>query len=217
MIRPLGAHRGELEANVLALAPLSGRPHVVEWAPEVEYAFARGHAIEVELPFENGTLTEYKLGLQGTFGALAGGNTVHGWQYLGIYDRHEKRVFNTLLYLIGKRFGPRWSTMSMVGVGEISPGVSSDKDALLVNHSTFFDLDDNSVAGVEMNLRTGGKRSFRVMPQYHRKLGRHMNLQVGLGVPRCAMTPYGRISQRGWSRNSEEQSGDLHPLAILAT
>jgi hypothetical protein len=182
MIRPLGADRGELEANVLALAPLSGDPRVVEWAPEVEYAFARGHAIEFELPFENGGLAEFKLGLQGTFGTLDNGRAIHGWQYLGVYDRHEKRVFNTVLYMIGQRFNSRWSAMAMVGVGEISPGFTSDKDALLVNHSTFYDVNERSVAGLEVNVRSGGKRSLRVTPQWHQKLGRHTNLQFGLGV-----------------------------------
>ncbi|WP_373489336.1 hypothetical protein [Blastomonas sp.] len=182
MVRPLGAERGELEANVLGLVPLSGQPHVVEWAPEIEFAFARGHAIEFELPFENGSLAEFKLGLQGTFGTLNNGRAIHGWQYLGVYDRHEKRVFNTLLYLIGERFSERWSAMAMVGVGEVSPGFANDKDALLINHSTFYDVNERSVAGLEINMRSGGRRSVRVTPQWHQKLGGHTNLQFGLGV-----------------------------------
>ncbi len=35
MIRPLGARRGELEANTLAQVNLSGASRDVEWAPEV--------------------------------------------------------------------------------------------------------------------------------------------------------------------------------------
>lgn len=182
MVRPLGAERGELEANVLGLAPLSGSPHTVEWAPEIEYAFVKGHAIEFELPFENGNLAEFKLGFQGTFGTLANDRAIHGWQYLGVYDRHERRVFNTLLYLIGQRFSDRWSAMAMVGVGEISPGFADNKDALLINHSTFYDVSERSVAGLELNVRTGGSRSVRVTPQLHHKLGKHANLQMGLGI-----------------------------------
>ncbi|MFN3818864.1 hypothetical protein [Blastomonas sp.] len=182
MVRSLGAEKGELEANVLALAPLSGQPHVISWAPEVEYAFARGHAIEFELPFENGSLAEFKLGLQGTFGTLNNGRAIHGWQYLGVYDRHDNRVYNTLLYIIGQRFDERWSALSTIGFGEISPGFSSDKDALLINHSTFYDVNERSVAGVEMNVRSGGKRSLRVTPQWHQKLSPHTSLQFGLGV-----------------------------------
>ena len=80
MMRPLGAKRGELEVNTLATVPLSGDDDAVHWAPEIEYAFADGFAIEGELPFVNGRLAELKLGLQASFGTTGGGRTGHGVQ-----------------------------------------------------------------------------------------------------------------------------------------
>ena len=56
MVRPLGAQRGELEINTLAQRNLSGSGSRTEWAPEIEYAFMDGLAIEFELPFENSEL-----------------------------------------------------------------------------------------------------------------------------------------------------------------
>ncbi|WP_292636559.1 hypothetical protein [Novosphingobium sp.] len=69
----------------------------VEWAPEIELAVADGLAVELELPFEDGHITDYKLGLQGTFGALDGGKGVHGVQYLGLYNRESGRWESSLL------------------------------------------------------------------------------------------------------------------------
>lgn len=56
LVRPLGARKGEFEANTLALLPLKGRRYNVDWAPEIEYAFANGYAIELELPMYNGEI-----------------------------------------------------------------------------------------------------------------------------------------------------------------
>ena len=89
MMRPLGAKRGELEVNTLATVPLSGDDDAVHWAPEIEYAFADGFAIEGELPFVNGRLAELKLGLQASFGTTGGGRTGHGVQYLGHRADHH--------------------------------------------------------------------------------------------------------------------------------
>lgn len=107
MVRPMGARRGELETNVLALSPLSGQERTIEWAPEVEYAVADNLAIEFELPFEGRRLAELKMGVQGTFGTLDGGRIVHGIQYLGIYERESRSASHALLYMVGRRHDAR--------------------------------------------------------------------------------------------------------------
>lgn len=183
MVRPLGAQRGELEINTLAQRNLSGSGSRTEWAPEIEYAFMDGLAIEFELPFENSELTEYKMGLQGTFGAFADGKGVHGVQYLGVHNRAQDQWENTLVYLLGYRFDDRWSVMNMVGVGDIVVD-RPDHSHLIVNHSTFYDLTSATVIGVEVNLRRSGVEETLIMPQIQQALDDGWMVQGGLGAQR---------------------------------
>lgn len=182
MIRPLGAHQGEFETNALATSPLSGSDRVTHWAPEAELAFADGMAIEFEFPFQDDRLTEYKLGLQSTFGTFNHGRSVHGVQYLGIYDRESHTYLNSLVYMLGNRFNSRWSTMSMIGLADISWSRSSRRNDLILNHSTFYDATDSTVLGLEVNYLTGHDSHILLMPQIHRRLTRLANIQFGLGV-----------------------------------
>ncbi|MET0246358.1 MAG: hypothetical protein ABW182_06375 [Sphingomonas sp.] len=180
LVRPLGAKRGELEANVLLQRNLSGPERSVEWAPEIEYAVADGFAVELELPFENGRVVEYKLGVQGTFGTLNRGRGIHGVQYLGLYNRQHGRWENSLLYVLGNRFSDRLSTLSMVGIGDVTTSGPSHP-VLLLNHTTFYDLGRHSLAGVEVNYRSGADRSLLVMPQLHKQVADGIDLQIGVG------------------------------------
>jgi hypothetical protein len=192
MIRPLAAPRGELEANTLALFPLAAPGQEIDWAPEVEYAFMDGHAIELELPFENGRLTGIKLGLQGSFGTLANKRIVHGWQYLGVVDRDNGKLASTLLYIMGVRYSPRWSTLTMIGINR--PGRPQDPTlprdtAMLVNHSLFHEFNAHTTTGLEINLRTSSKQtSWLLMPQMHQRLNHHLMLQVGAGWQKPAQS-----------------------------
>lgn len=189
MVRGLGARAGELEANTLATSPLSGQARVVEWAPEVEYALFDGFAVEFELPFENMRLTELKVGLQGTFGTFDNGRVVHGVQYLGIYDRHDKSASHALLYLIGRQHDERWSTMSMIGVGDVRVGQSESEAGLLVNHSTFYKLSEAQTAGLELNYKSGPDGGVLAMPQFHAALARKASVQLGAGLDKQRGNP----------------------------
>lgn len=182
MIRPMGARQGELEANVLALSPLSGQERALEWAPEIEYAVADGFAVEFELPFEGTHLAELKMGLQGTFGTMDGGRIVHGVQYLGIYERESGRTSQALLYMLGRRHSARWSTLSMIGVGDVRLGQSESDAGLLVNHSTFYDLGKRRVAGLEVNYKSGHDGGVALTPQYHAPLSQKLGVQLGAGI-----------------------------------
>lgn len=182
MIRPLGAHQGEFETNALATSPLSGPDRVTDWAPEAELAFADGMAIEFEFPFQDNRLTEYKLGLQATFGTFNHGRSVHGAQYLGIYDRKRHTYLNSLVYMLGNRFSSRWSTMSMIGVADISWSRSSRRNDLILNHSTFYDATSSTVLGLEVNYLSGQDNHVLLMPQIHQRLTRMTSIQFGLGV-----------------------------------
>ncbi len=182
MMRPLGARRGEIEANTLATAPLSGDDRAISWAPEVEYAFADGFAIEGELPFENGRLMEYKLGLQAAFGSFDAGRSAHGVQYLGIYDRHTKRYSNSFAYMLVHRYSDRWSSVSMAGLWDVSSKRRKGRNAAIINQSVFYDASDDSIFGLEVNYLGGEAGHLLLMPQLHQRLSGSISAQIGLGV-----------------------------------
>lgn len=182
MVRPLGAKRGELEANVLAQTGSPFRASETEWAPEVEYAYANGHAVELELPFDGRRVAAYKLGLQSSLGASADGRSAHGLQYLGVYHRESGRYTNTLLYLAGHRMNERWSTMNMIGLDDIQPGGGEGSNALLLNHALFYDAKPGTVLGAELNVAGGAERSVRLSPQVHQQVSPSANLQFSIGV-----------------------------------
>lgn len=183
LVRPLGARRGELEVNALAQRNLSGPDRNVEWAPEIEYAVADGFAVELELPLESRRVTDYKLGVQGTFGVFNRGRAIHGVQYLGLWNRERRRWDSSLLYVIGNRFDDRASTLTMLGVGEVGAG-GRETRALLVNHTSFYDVAATTTVGVEVNMRLGRERSTLIMPQVQQDIGHSFQLQMGLGAVR---------------------------------
>lgn len=183
LVRPLGAARGEWEVNTLVQSNLSGPDRLIDWAPEIEVTVADGFGIELELPLSGRNVTDYKLGLQGTLGVFNGGRSIHGVQYLGLWNKELRRWESSLLYIIGNRFSDRLSTLSMIGIGDVSSAGPSER-ALLVNHTSFYDINDATVMGVEVNIRTGQHRSTLIMPQVHRSLAQRLDLQAGIGAYR---------------------------------
>jgi hypothetical protein len=204
LVRPLGAKRGEWEANTLALFPLRPRSRRadntpdplglvrrsrdrqgVEWAPEIEYAFADGSAVEFELPVEDTTVEAYKFAGQTTFGTAFRQQFIHGAQAIIQYDRDPAVWTATLLYIAGWRFDDTWSLFGMTGArGEVAGAVPARRAELLANVSLFADVTPRLVAGLETNVSqvVGGDTSVLVMPQAHYELGLHWMIQAGAGV-----------------------------------
>lgn len=103
LVRPLGTVKGELEINTLAQYAVNGE---VDWAPEIEYAVRDGLAFELELPFENSRVQDYKVAAQGTLKDYSN-HFIHGWQVIGRYARTEKSYSADPLYIMGYRFNER--------------------------------------------------------------------------------------------------------------
>jgi len=202
LVRPLGARRGELEVNVLSQFPWSATNRDkssdpfgsgqttkdlggIEWAPEIEYAFADGWAIEFELPFEKGTLEAYKVALQGTFGTAFDGHYIHGFQAICEPTTSWEDWNSTLLYLGGIRFDPRWSALFMVG-GRMNLAGSDRAETFerLVNFTLFREWSERTTFGFEVNNATGfnDKRQTIVVPQLHREITEHLSIQFGVGL-----------------------------------
>ena len=130
-----------------------------------------GFAVELELPLINSRVVQYKMGLQKRLGTFRGGRSVHGVQYLGLHDREERGWTSTLLWLLGNRFGERWSTMTMLGVGDVTLR-EGNETGTIVNHSTFYDLNPDTVLGLELNRQNGQGAYWLLMPQVHRSFGK---------------------------------------------
>lgn len=183
LVRPLAARRGELEVNTLAYRPMvAGAP--VAWAPEVEYAFADGHAIEFELPFEGSRLQTYKMALQGTIGAVDRPRRYqHGWQVIAEREREDGAVVGAAMYLAGWRLSPRVVVFTMTG---LRSDHELDARALrpLQNTSVFYRLSPAVTLGVESNvvLAPALHRERVVLPQLHLALDGGYTLQMGVGA-----------------------------------
>jgi hypothetical protein len=201
LVRPLGARRGELEINTLALIPLrrnAGRNRipdpiglvpsnspVTEWAPEIEYAIFDGVAVEFEVPIEETRLAAYKGAVQVTFGTAFEERFIHGAQGILLYDRETGRYSPTVTYIAGVRFDEHWSLLGMLGLRtEINNDDAAERTERIVNLSLFYDATDHVSLGVESNLASSlsGASSWLIMPQVHWEITDYWMLQFGTGL-----------------------------------
>jgi len=181
LVRPLGVRQGELEINTLAAHNLlSGE---TEWAPEIEGGIADNLALELEWPFHNLSLRQYKVALQGTLGALGGHRFIHGWQGIGYYDRHHRRYTADVLYLAGFRLDEHVSSLHMGGLRREGFDAKGEF-AGLFNTSWFYDTSQSLTFGIEMNNEFRGRKGWHylLLPQIHMDFAEHTTLQWGVGV-----------------------------------
>jgi hypothetical protein len=180
LVRPLGSPKGELEVNLFANE--SAEDKTLAWSPEIEYVFADGYAIELELPYSNTTLQEFKIAVQGTFGTLMQGQMIHGWQVIARKGFGAQMNAGDLLYLNGSRLSSRLSTMNMVGLRK-SMFESGSGYTKLVNSAWFYDASPNYTLGLEINNEVDrqGHWRYRLTPQIHFSIKKHVSFQVGVG------------------------------------
>jgi len=182
LVRPLGAKRGELEINTL-LVQSTKRGAPLEWAPEIEWAFRDGLAIEGELPFENGELATYKVALQGTMRGSPDGQFQHGWQVIGQRVRADDSWSADALYLAGYRPWQKVTLFTMSGarrrVFDGDPVVQT-----VQNTTVFYQPSPRLILGVETNLVLGAadRRSRLIMPQVQIELAGKYLAEFGLGA-----------------------------------
>ena len=90
LVRPLGTAKGEFEVNSLFIAPLKrgGRAY---WAPEIEYSFGRGLAVEFELPISGLEVESYKMAAQQKLPIRRTRMFTHGLQGIGEIGRASCR------------------------------------------------------------------------------------------------------------------------------
>jgi hypothetical protein len=188
LVRPLGAKKGELEFNTLGIINL-GRDEFSTWGPEIEYAFADGYAVEIELPFENENLEELKLAFQGTISRSTDRKFIHGWQSIHKAKLDRPYFQNDFMYVHGYKFNKKWSTLSLTGLRQ---NIFNNQygTSLLNNSSLFRNINRKMKLGLETNWRIdniGFNKSENIIaliPQIHYELGDKYSVQWGAGFSR---------------------------------
>lgn len=191
LVRPLGAKRGELEVNTL-LQQSTQRGAPLLWAPEIEWAFRDGMAIEGELPFENGALKTYKVALQGTLRPSGSGQFQHGWQVIGQRVRADDSWSADALYLAGYRLRPRLTLFTMSGARRsVFDGQAVVQT--VQNTTVFYQPSPRLILGVETNLVLGAadRRSRLIMPQLQVELAGRYLAEFGVGAEERAPGQWG--------------------------
>jgi len=179
LVRPLGARKGELEMNALALWSRRGG---FAWAPEIEYAFLDNHAIELELPMHHGRLEALKVAYQPTFGPALG-KGIHGLQFLTEAGVHGGPAHGTALYLLGYRWSPTFSGLLMVGARSAFGDHPCRPGCALLNASAFAEASRSVQLGLESTLQaSSGGSAWMVMPQLRWHSSQYTNLQVSTGL-----------------------------------
>jgi hypothetical protein len=187
LVRPLAAKKGELEINVLGVYPLKNNQVNLEWAPEIEYAFKDGQALELELPFLNGKLETLKLAYQLTLPrANHSAKYNHGIQTIARYNVHPKIVSAESTYLLGVAINKQWSWMNITGFRTNFYHQGAVNMDLLANNSIFYHINKRTTVGFEKNLRLRNSKNYdlSLIPQVFVEFGRFTSLQVGAGVTR---------------------------------
>lgn len=201
LVRPLGAKKAELEFNTIAskplynsnkskkndpfgTAPTSKDLGSIEWAPEIEYAPVDNFALEFEVPFEESTLEEYKLGLQWTLGTALKNRYIHGIQLLTEPTASFKDWSTTLLYIGGYQFNHSFSTLIMAG-GRMNLEGNNRGDSFekLLNASFFWHVEQDIILGIETNSTYNNmtEKSISLIPQAQFNITENFSIQCGIG------------------------------------
>ncbi|WP_144429638.1 hypothetical protein [Myxococcus hansupus] len=185
LVRGLDSEKGELEFNTLFRLRPRSEGMLLQYAPEIEYAFGDGMAAELELPMENERVAALKTAVQFTFHVDPHRRWAHGIQVLAETKLHEKETDVALLHIGKVRLGERVSLVSISGVQGVHVRETGDLHAAaLVNLSAFYAVAQQVIVGVETNMRLDDAMAFdwMVMPQAHVQLNHHARVQVGLGA-----------------------------------
>ncbi len=187
LVRRINSQKGELEINTLITHTDSSHIKGVHAAPEIEFAFGDGKAIELELPTANGKLETLKAALQFELPSWIGDIT--GTQIMHESFMEESINETTVLILSAKRLSQRWSTLAMIGNQFVYGSASSIKskrwkELPIVNLNLFYDHSEEFDLGFETNLRgVGGSfEELLIMPQIHALLATDFKIQAGFGT-----------------------------------
>lgn len=183
MVRPLGAKKGELEVNTLFLGRWRNGKFTNNWAPEIEYAFRDGMAVEFELPMQSLKTEAIKAAFQATLPSRSD-RFIHGFQFFNEYGLNNRHLGMTAIHIAGFRITEKLSIVSMNGAHNANL-LKKPELAAITNHTLFYHVSDQLTLGVETNFFLRAKEStFLFLPQLHLELNPRYSLQIGAGFQR---------------------------------
>ncbi len=184
LVRGLGARRGELEINTLAVTRRTTQGWQLGWAPEVEWALRDGLALELELPFVNQHLEAVKVAGQYTLGSLAQNRGIHGVQVIFEWGLADDSLRTTLFYILGWRFSPRWSAQLMTGASAfVEPATPTTTFRVQAHPTVFYEVHPRFMPALELAaLWDPNGFSADVIPQVRWRPSDHWTIQLGGGL-----------------------------------
>lgn len=181
LVRGLGAKKGEWEMNSLFYHGQGGFSDL-GWAPEIEWAFADGSAIELEFPMQGHSLHSYKAAFQQRVYKSEDRSHLQGVQFIYETDKEFGHSDFTAYYILAHRFSPKVSMITILG----GKTLIERYDGLMkiFNHSVFYNYTREIDLGFEFNYFSQTPyrdQVLQVVPQLHLAMGQGYKIQFGFG------------------------------------
>lgn len=183
LVRGLDPEPGELEANLVAIAPLGHGDRGIAWAPEIEWAPTRRAAFELELPLVGPRLETVKLSTQLTLMRPRGRRPAQGVLVSAALPLHRDAAVQAT-HLLAAHIGRRFGLVTQLGP-HITVHAASSHAAIgiVVGAAAFVSLRDGNALGLEAGWTHDAKHSeLELLPQVHVHVAEHVRLQLGLGA-----------------------------------
>lgn len=181
LVRSLDAKKGELEVNTL-FADYNSESKNLKWAPEIEYAFDDGKAIEFELPSEGGDIKNYKFAYQQNITSLSQVNWLQGIQFIYEANKEFNESEATLYHIYALRINHYFSFMNIAGIKFDTSDF--DQRSVALNSTLFYNYTKEVDFGLEVNLESSEleNQTFQILPQIHLALSEGYKIQYGFGT-----------------------------------
>jgi hypothetical protein len=183
LVRGLDPEPGELEANVVGIAPVGAGGRGIAWAPEVEWAPTRRAAFELEVPFVDGELQCVKLSAQLTLMRPRRHRPAQGLLVsAGLPVHHDAAIQVT--HVLATRLGRRFDLVTQLGPHVTVHASSAHATVgVVASAAGFVALRDGNAVGIETSwTHEAGRSAVEVLPQVHVHAAEHVRVQLGLGA-----------------------------------
>lgn len=183
MIGGLDARPGEIELNVLA----EYRGGNFRGGYEIEYTFARGVGLEVDLNASTAGIEGWQGNLEFTLPTSRSSPFQHGVlignEYL-LGNPQTPTGRTSGVYVAAVRLSQRWTALTMLGGRATAVRRGRTHVGGIWNPSVFFDATSRVTVGLEMSsvLDEDGTTDLVLLPQAHWQPARSWRFQVGSGL-----------------------------------
>lgn len=181
LVRGLGSKKGEWEVNSLFYHGQGGFSDL-NWAPEIEWAFADGTALELEFPMRGNSLHSYKAAFQKTVFKSRDRSHQQGVQFIYETGKDFGHSDLTGYYILAHRYSPKVSSIAIFGFKtllEHYQGLTT-----IFNHTAFYNYTQEIDLGMEVNYFSQTSymdQVLQVVPQLHLAMGSGYKIQFGFG------------------------------------